>query len=60
MLAAMYVAGVGLPAAEKQSWIERKRDESFPVRVVIALLILPVVLLWPPLWWKWVKTLFRP
>ena len=60
MLAAMYQAGVGLPAAEKQSWIERQSDEPLPVRIMIALLILPVVLLWPPLWWKWVKTLFRP
>jgi len=60
MLAAMYQAGVGLPTAEKRSWFESKRDEPLLVRVVIALLILPMVLVWPPTWWKWVKTLFRP
>ena len=60
MLRAMYEAGVGLPTPEKQSWVERQRDEPVLVRTVIALLILPMVLVWPPTWWKWVRTLFRP
>ena len=60
MLAAMYQGGIGLPAREKLTWIDRQRDEPLLVRIVVALLILPVVLIWPPLWWKWIKTLFRP
>lgn len=60
MLSAMYQAGVGLPTKEKQSWLERYRDEPLLVRIALALLILPIVVVWPPLWWKWIKTLFRP
>ena len=60
MLAAMYSAGVGLPAAPKASWLERQRDEPLLVKLVVALGIMPVALIWPPLAWKWIRTLFRP
>ncbi len=60
MLSAMYQAGVGLPPRTKQSRLEKMRDEPMGVRVVVALLMTPLVLIWPPWWWNGVKTLFRP
>ena len=60
MLAALYGAGVGLPAAPKSSRLEKMRDEPFLVRLLVAVLIMPVVLFWPPLAWRWMKVLLRP
>lgn len=60
MLSAMYNAGVGLPPRAKESRIEKLRDEPFLVRIVAAIPILLFGLVWPPLAWKWMKTLFRP
>jgi hypothetical protein len=31
-----------------------------PVKVIVALVMLPLVLIWPPWWWNGVKTIFRP
>ncbi len=60
MLSAMYKAGVGLPVRPKESRLAKVRDEPMPVKVIVALLLLPLVLIWPPWWWNGVKTIFRP
>ncbi len=60
MLAAMYQAGVGLPAAPKTGRLERLRDEPLPVKLAAALVILVVGLVRPFYAWRALRTLFRP
>jgi predicted amidophosphoribosyltransferase len=60
MLQAMYSAGVGLPPKKRASMIERLADESLPVRLLAAVPLLAVGLIWPPWAWRSMKTLFRP
>ncbi|HUO52058.1 MAG TPA: hypothetical protein VMT93_06045 [Gemmatimonadaceae bacterium] len=60
MLRAMYGAGVGLERPAKRGLVDRLRDEPLAVRLLAAVPLLAMGLVWPPLAWRWMVKLFRP
>jgi hypothetical protein len=53
----MYAHGVGLGKAAKASLVERLRHQALPVRIVAALVAIPLLVVWPPWAIRWVKGL---
>ena len=55
----IYGYGKGLgKSLRKPSLAERLRHESLPIRLLAALLAIPLLVIWPPWALKWVKELF--
>jgi hypothetical protein len=55
----IYSHGMGLgKSAGKPRLVERLRNESLPVRLLAALVAIPLLAIWPPWAIKWVKELF--
>jgi hypothetical protein len=58
MLQSMYSAGVGLPPKKKLSFVERMAEEPLATRLLVAIPVVLVGLIWPPAAWRALKTLF--
>jgi hypothetical protein len=58
---AIYSAGMGAGMnTKKPSITDQLRNQSTPVKILAALIAIPLVAIWPPWGIKWLKGLFTP
>lgn len=59
-LHAMYSAGLGLPGAAGEGWLDRVRSGGMPMKLLAAAVLIPVMTIAPMQAFKQLRDIFRP